>query len=47
LQTIEKPLPMLAQGKNEIKFDGKYSGENGGKIKIEVRAKGTAETLHQ
>jgi hypothetical protein len=25
LQTIEKPLPMLAQGRNDIKFDGKYS----------------------
>ena len=47
LQTIEKKLPALAQGRNEIKFDGKYSGENGGKIKIEIRAKGTAETLHQ
>ena len=45
LQTIERPLPVLAQGLNEIKFDGKYSGENGGKIKIEIRAKGTAETL--
>ena len=45
LQTINKPLPVLAQGKNELKFDGKYSGENGGKIKIEIRAKGTAETL--
>ena len=45
LQTIEKSLPVLAQGKNEIKFDGKYSGEKGGRIKIEVRAKGTSETL--
>jgi len=34
MQTIEKPLQILAQGKNEIKFDGKYSGENGGRIKI-------------
>jgi len=47
IQTIEKPLPMLAQGRNDIKFDGKYSGENGGSIKIEVRAKGIPETLHQ
>ena len=45
LQTIDRPLPMLAQGKNELKFDGKYSGENGGKIKIEIRARGAAETL--
>ena len=31
--------------KNEIKFDGKYSVENGGKLKIEIRAKGTTETI--
>jgi hypothetical protein len=36
---------VLSQGKNDIKFDGKYSGENGGKIKIEIRAKGISETL--
>jgi hypothetical protein len=46
LQTINKPLPALAQGKNEIKFDGKYSGENDSKIKIEILAKGIAETMH-
>ena len=45
IQTIDKPLPLLTSGTNEIKFDGKYSGENGGKIKIEVRAKGTPERL--
>ncbi|TMI89598.1 MAG: hypothetical protein E6H08_16220 [Bacteroidetes bacterium] len=45
LQTIDKPLPLLAKGMNELKFDGKYSGENGGKIKIEVRTKGIPETL--
>jgi hypothetical protein len=26
-----KAFTGLAQGKNEIKFDGKYSGENGGR----------------
>jgi hypothetical protein len=41
----DKPLPSLTQGKNEIKFDGKYSGENGAQIKIEVRAKGSPEDL--
>ena len=45
LQTIEKPLPILVTGRNDIKFDGKYSGENGARIKIEIRAKGISETL--
>jgi hypothetical protein len=47
IQTIEltKPLPQLASGKNEIKFDGKYSGENGADIKMEVRIQGEQEPL--
>ena len=47
IQTIQpnKPLPSLTQGKNEIKFDGKYSGENGATIKMEVRVKGDPERL--
>jgi len=49
IQTIElgKPLPLLANGKNEIKFDGKFSGENGADVKIEIRAKGNPEQLKQ
>ena len=49
LQTIElnEPLPLLAQGNNEIRFDGKYSGHNGAKIKLEVRTKGVSENLKQ
>jgi hypothetical protein len=49
IQTIElsKPLPQLSNGKNEIRFDGKYSGENGANIKLEVRAKGSPENLKQ
>ncbi|MHA4809083.1 hypothetical protein ACX0G9_13300 [Flavitalea flava] len=45
LQTIglTKPLPELAAGDNEILFDGKYSGENGAPVKMEIRAKGEAE----
>ncbi|WP_142604469.1 hypothetical protein [Solitalea koreensis] len=47
LQTIElnKPLPILAVGSNEIIFDGKYTGESGADIKIEIRANGTPEIL--
>ena len=49
IQTIElsKPLPQLFIGKNEIRFDGKYSGENGAKIKLEVRSKGNPDILKQ
>ena len=48
IQTIElnKPLPQLANGRNEIKFDGKYSAENGASIKIEIRGRGASEMLH-
>ncbi|HET7897364.1 MAG TPA: hypothetical protein VFL47_06835, partial [Flavisolibacter sp.] len=47
LQTVplSASLPMLATGKNEIVFDGSYSGENGADVKIELRCKGTAEAL--
>jgi hypothetical protein len=47
LQTLNlaRPLPMLSAGKNEIRFDGKYSGENGASIKLEIRAKGTPEMI--
>ncbi len=39
------PLPMLAAGNNEIVFDGKYSGENGADIKLEIRAIGKPEQV--
>jgi hypothetical protein len=47
LKTLElaKPIPAIANGANQILFDGKYSGENGGDIKIELRAKGSPEVL--
>ncbi len=47
LQTINlaKPLPELESGSNEIIFDGKYSGENGPVIKMEIRAGGNAEVV--
>jgi len=35
---LSNALPLLINGKNEIRFDGKYSGENGADIKIELRA---------
>ena len=49
VQAIElsKPLPQLFNGKNEIRFDGKYSGENGANIKLEVRSKGNPENIKQ
>jgi hypothetical protein len=47
-QTIQlsKPLPTLEQGKNDITFDGQYSGDNAPNVKIELRCKGTPEVLH-
>lgn len=47
LQTIElnNSVPQLSNGVNEINFDGKYSGENGADIKIEIRVKGEAEVV--
>ena len=49
LQTValQKPMPVLVNGLNEIVFDGKYSGENGADIKLEVRAQGAAELVQQ
>ncbi len=49
LQTLElaKPLPLLANGDNEIVFDGKYSGENGAEVKLEIRANGQPELIRQ
>jgi hypothetical protein len=46
-QTLEltKPLPKLKNGINTILFDGRYSGENGAEIKLEIRAKGTPEVI--
>jgi hypothetical protein len=48
LQTISltKPLPVLSTGKNEILFDGQFSGDNIPDVKIELRCKGTPEALH-
>jgi hypothetical protein len=46
-QTVEltKPLPKLKNGSNTIIFDGRYSGENGAEVKLEIRAKGTPELI--
>ncbi|TWF41644.1 hypothetical protein FHW36_103448 [Chitinophaga polysaccharea] len=48
IQTVElsKPLPVLSSNANEIVFDGKYSGENGADVKLEVRASGAPEIIH-
>jgi hypothetical protein len=43
--TLSSPLPSLINGKNEINFDGTYSGANGPDVKIELRCKGVAELL--
>lgn len=47
LQTVAltKPLPILNKGMNEIVFDGKYSGENGADVKLEIRAHGEPELI--
>ena len=47
LQTVNlsTKIPLVASGKNEIYFDGKYSGENGADIKIEMRLQGTPELI--
>ncbi|WP_276504049.1 hypothetical protein [Terrimonas pollutisoli] len=49
LQTvsINKPLPGLSNGMNEIIFDGKYSGENGADVKLEIRATGEPELIQK
>ena len=43
--TLSKPLPQLVNGDNHIVFDGKYSGENGADVKLELRTKGESEPL--
>jgi hypothetical protein len=47
LQTIalDRSLPQLTSGNNNIIFDGKYSGENGEDVKIELRVMGAPEVL--
>ena len=47
IQTINlsTPIPLMASGKNEVYFDGNYSGENGSDIKIELRLKGEPELI--
>ncbi|RBL90498.1 hypothetical protein [Chitinophaga flava] len=49
LQTIElnQPLPVLSNGMNEIIFDGKYSGENGADVKLEIRSNGQPELIRE
>ncbi|MBC9909342.1 hypothetical protein [Chitinophaga varians] len=48
LKTIALPpsLPVLSKGANEITFDGKYSGENGADVKLEIRAAGEPTVIH-
>ena len=43
--SLDVPLPELENGGNEILFDGRYSGGNGPDVKIEIRAKGSAEVV--
>jgi len=47
LQTIElkQPLPQLSNGMNQVLFDGKYSGENGADVKLEIRTNGQPEFI--
>ena len=40
---LTKPLPLLKAGVNEIKLDGRFSGENGNDVKLEIRAVGAPE----
>lgn len=42
---LNKALPVLSNGANEITFDGKYSGENGADVKLEIRATGEATSI--
>jgi hypothetical protein len=42
---LQKALPDLKSGLNEIVFDGKYSGENGADVKLEIRSNGAAELV--
>ena len=47
LQTIglTTQLRSMVNGSNQVSFDGKFSGENGGDLKIELRVKGVPEKL--
>lgn len=49
LQTVDlnKPLPVLSKGANEITFDGKYSDENGADVKLEIRSNGQPELIQK
>ncbi len=49
LQTValNKCLPNLNNGINEIVFDGKYSGENGADVKLEIRVNGEPELIQK
>jgi hypothetical protein len=42
---LSKPLPTLKNGNNTIIFDGRYSGENGAEVKLEIRANGISERI--
>ncbi|MCU0394702.1 MAG: hypothetical protein MUF29_02245, partial [Chitinophagaceae bacterium] len=42
---LSKPLPVLKNGSNTIVFDGRYSGENGAEVKLEIRAGGATESI--
>jgi hypothetical protein len=47
VKTIElnRPIPLLKAGSNSIVFDGRYSGENGADVKLELRAIGKPELI--
>jgi len=47
VKTIElgRSIPLLKSGANNIVFDGRYSGENGADVKLELRAKGKPEVI--
>ena len=47
LKTIDlnRTIPLLKSGANSIVFDGRYSGENGADIKLELRVKGIPEVI--
>ncbi len=42
---LNRPIPLLKSGSNSIVFDGRYSGENGADIKLELRAMGKPELI--
>ncbi len=41
----DRPLPVLISGHNTIVLDGRYSGENGPEVKLEIRAIGIPEHI--